>query len=214
MRYFALLLLRIAQLPLRAWWWCEDRIFGPIVLSARGVKCGKGVQLYGLPQVGGARGGSISLGARVSLRSRTAANALVAQACVLVTLRDGAVIEIGDDAGLSGAVLVAAAGIYVGPRTFVGAGAMIVDNDFHPLDPAQRRVHPTAGAASKPVHIGSDVFIGARALILKGVSIGDGAVVGAGAVVTRDVPSGAIVGGNPARVIGQAFKHAIEGVRE
>ena len=82
---------------------------------------------------------------------------------------------------------------------------MILDNDFHPLDPTQRRLHPTAGAACSPVHIGSDVFIGARALVLKGVSIGDGAVVGAGAVVVKSVPPGAIVGGNPARVIGSVF---------
>jgi acetyltransferase-like isoleucine patch superfamily enzyme len=54
---------------------------------------------------------------------------------------------------------------------------------------------------SAPVHIGSHVWIGARALILKGVRIGDGAVVAAGSVVTRDVPSRALVAGNPAQVI-------------
>jgi acetyltransferase-like isoleucine patch superfamily enzyme len=51
------------------------------------------------------------------------------------------------------------------------------------------------------VRIGNDVFVGMNATILKGVSIGDGAVIGAGAVVTRDVPAGGIVGGNPARIL-------------
>jgi acetyltransferase-like isoleucine patch superfamily enzyme len=52
------------------------------------------------------------------------------------------------------------------------------------------------------VEIGDDVFIGTNALILKGVTVGNGAVVGAGAVVVVDVPPDAVVGGNPARVIG------------
>jgi maltose O-acetyltransferase len=57
------------------------------------------------------------------------------------------------------------------------------------------------GTVRRRVTIGNDVWIGARALILAGISIGDGAVVAAGAVVTRDVPANAIVGGNPAQVI-------------
>ena len=58
--------------------------------------------------------------------------------------------------------------------------------------------------SAAPVVIGDRVWVGTRAVILKGVSIGDGAVVAAGAVVTSDVPAGAVVGGVPARVIGRA----------
>ncbi|MBR3611436.1 MAG: hypothetical protein IKL57_08290 [Oscillospiraceae bacterium] len=53
----------------------------------------------------------------------------------------------------------------------------------------------------KPVVIGKYVWIGARSTILPGVKIGDGAVIGAASVVTKDVPNGAVVGGNPARII-------------
>jgi len=201
-----LLLVRILALPLRVWWWWEDRIFSPLLLFARKVTCGKGVRIYGVPHISRACGAKIALGDHVCLRSRTASNVLLTRRCVLAATRDEAVLEIGNNVGISGATLVASTGIFVGPRTLIGAEAMIVDTDFHPLDPAQRRIHQTAGASSGPVHVGSDVFIGARALILKGVSIGDGAVVGAGAVVTKDVAPGAIVGGNPARVIGSVFQ--------
>ena len=55
--------------------------------------------------------------------------------------------------------------------------------------------------ASQPVHIGNDVWIGTRAILLPGVYIGEHSIIGAGSVVTKDVPAYAVVGGNPAKVI-------------
>jgi acetyltransferase-like isoleucine patch superfamily enzyme len=120
----------------------------------------------------------------------------------MAAIRPGATIQIGDHVGLSGTSLVAASRIEIGDRCMIGAEVLIVDTDLHPLDPDERALHPVAGAASRRIHIGKDVFIGTRAIILKGVSIGDGTVVGAGAVVTKDVAAGVIVAGNPARVVG------------
>jgi acetyltransferase-like isoleucine patch superfamily enzyme len=199
---FALFILRVLSLPQRLWWWYEDHIFGPLVLAARGVRRGRGVHLGGVPVIVCAAGASIIFSDRVGLRSRTANNPLIGRRCTLAALREGATIEIGSGVGMSGATLVAMTGIHIGSRTLVGAEAMILDSDFHPLDPAQRRIHETAGAKSAAVHIGDDVFIGARAIILKGVNVGDGAVIAAGAVVTKDVTAGDIVAGNPARVVG------------
>ena len=75
---------------------------------------------------------------------------------------------------------------------------MIYDSDFHDLAPKTR--HESSGA-SKPVFIGDNVWIGSRAIILKGVEIGDNAVVAAMSVVTRSVPSNSLAAGNPARVV-------------
>ena len=207
-RTLALLVLRILCLPRRLWWWYEDKVLGPFVLVARGVRSGRGVNLYGVPYIACAGGASIVLGDRVGIRSRTANNVLIGRRCTLAALRDGAVIEIGNGVGVSGATIVAMTRINIGSRTLIGAEAMILDSDFHPLGPAQRRIHETAGAKSAAVHIGDDVFIGARAIILKGVNIGDGAVIAAGAVITRDVAPGDIVAGNPARVVGSATAQA------
>ncbi len=86
--------------------------------------------------------------------------------------------------------------VTIGEKTQIGSGVQILTAD-HPRDPAIRAAGLESG---KPVHIGRNVWIGAGALILPGVTIGDDAIIGAGSVVTRAVPSGATAFGNPARV--------------
>jgi maltose O-acetyltransferase len=85
--------------------------------------------------------------------------------------------------------------VSIGEMTQIGPGVQILAAD-HPRDPAQRRRRLEFG---RTVRIGANVWIGGAALILPGVTIGDDAIIGAGAVVTRDVPPGAVAFGNPAR---------------
>ncbi|KAJ1992318.1 hypothetical protein H4R33_001047 [Dimargaris cristalligena] len=68
----------------------------------------------------------------------------------------------------------------------------------HPLDPVARS---SRIEYAKPIHVGNDVWIGGGAIILPGITIGEGAIVAAGGVVTRDVPPNVVVAGNPARII-------------
>jgi serine acetyltransferase len=91
--------------------------------------------------------------------------------------------------------LQAGNGIFLGDNCLIGPGAKIVSANHDPADPKRR------WRKTRPVRIGADCWIGANAVILPGVAIGDRAVVGAGAVVTRDVPPGAVVAGNPAQII-------------
>ena len=86
--------------------------------------------------------------------------------------------------------------VTIGDRTQIGPGVQILAAD-HPRDAAVRASGLEFG---RPVRIGHDVWIGGGAIILPGVSVGDGALIGAGSVVTRDVPAGATAFGNPARV--------------
>ena len=88
--------------------------------------------------------------------------------------------------------------IRVGDNTQIGAMAQLLAAD-HPRDP---RIRDAGLENGKPVTIGRNCWIGAAALILPGVTVGDDATVGAGAVVTRDVPAGTTVAGSPARPIG------------
>ncbi len=92
-------------------------------------------------------------------------------------------------------VILDVAEVSIGARTEIGPAVQIYAAD-HPRDAEARRRGLQLG---RPVKIGMEVWIGGGAIILPGVTIGDAAIVGAGAVVTGDVPAGAIVVGNPAR---------------
>jgi acetyltransferase-like isoleucine patch superfamily enzyme len=119
----------------------------------------------------------------------------------LIVRPAGARIVIGEQSALSGTVIYATTAVEIGRRVMVGANCTIVDTDFHPLSPEARRAHSTRGAVSRPVRIGDDVFIGAGSMILKGTELGEGCVVGAGAVVAGRFAPFTIVAGNPARAL-------------
>lgn len=108
----------------------------------------------------------------------------------------GSNIHLGRDVFMNyGCVLLDVCPIHIGDMTQIGPGAQILTAD-HPRDATDRDAGLEFG---RPIRIGRNVWIGAAALILPGVTVGDDAIIGAGAVVTRDVPAGATVGGNPAR---------------
>jgi maltose O-acetyltransferase len=86
--------------------------------------------------------------------------------------------------------------VHIGNYTLFGPGVQIL-TPLHPFDARLRREREFG----KPVHIGADVWVGGAALILAGVRIGSRAVIGAGSVVTRDIPEGVFAAGNPCRVI-------------
>ncbi len=154
---------------------------------------------YGKPIIKVCPGGKLHIGSDVTALSEARYNEIgLLQPVVITVLEREASISIGDKVGISGCTLSARSSIVVGSGTQIGSGALIMDHDAHVLP-----LGTDGEVKTKPVMIGENVFIGARAIILKGVSVGDYAVIGAGAVVTRDVPSRAIVAGNPAQVIRQ-----------
>ena len=175
----------------------------------KGVERQGKLELMGRPIISVAQNSRLVLGDGVRMHSATRANPLACfQPCVLRTLVSGAELILDRNVGLSGTVICAAKSIRVGEGTIFGSGAMIVDNDFHV--PAGEwgwsNDANVCGQIAKPVVIGRGVFVGARAIVLKGVNIGDRAVIGAGAVVTKDVPAGEIAAGNPAKIISRPKK--------
>ncbi len=166
-----------------------------------GVQWDTNWRLYGLPIIQKHRDSTLTIGPGLSLRSTVRSNPLGPNhPVVLSTRQPGAILSVGADFGMTGGSIVAEEHIRIGNRVIVGANTIITDTDFHPLDPATRQQQPMAGVTA-PISIGDDVFVGMHCLILKGVTIGNGSIIGAGSVVTKSIPPGMIAVGNPAVVI-------------
>jgi maltose O-acetyltransferase len=136
--------------------------------------------------------GRMLIGERVQLLSTVAT-------LELVTEPDG-LLEIGDRTLVNfGCSLVATEHVRVGARCHIGPYTMMLDNDYHRVEPERRLERPP----SRPIVVEDNVWIGARVIVLPGVTVGEDSCIGAGSVVTADVPRRTLVAGVPARVIRQ-----------
>lgn len=158
------------------------------VLSRKAV-FGKGFRVRGPFTISGP--GKVVIGDHVTIEGR-------GHPVTPFTHHKSAVITIGHNSFVNGARFGCQQRISIGPRAILG-DVRIMDTDFHSVNPD--RWSKEALVESAPVEIGENVWIGAAAAVLKGVKIGDHSVVGYGSVVSRDVPSYAVVAGNPARVV-------------
>lgn len=131
-------------------------------------------------------GAEVILGERVFLRGKYCAN--------IITAFENARIEIGDDSFLNGAILSARKEIKVGKKVFLSWGVSVMDSDLHDLSNTEK-------AELKTVEIQDYVLIGAYSVILPGVKIGSHSFIGAGSIVTKDIPDHSLAVGVPAKLI-------------
>ncbi len=106
--------------------------------------------------------------------------------------------------------IIALSKITIGQDGLIGDGVLIIDSDFHGMAISERR---TSTGKTEEVKLGNNVWIGSRAVILRGTQIGDGCIVGAGAVAKGVYPAHSIIAGNPARVVGQIDPPHVEHAR-
>lgn len=170
----------------------------------RGVQLGQRIVWLGRPIVSLAPNSIIRIGDRCLICSRASQTALgVNHPVILRTLQSGAELSIGSGVRMSGTTICAVERVIIGDRCVIGANVTIADTDFHALEPMVRSSPADAArAARQPTEIEADVFIGGGSIVLKGVTVGHGAVIGAGSVVVKNVPALTIVAGNPAKPIG------------
>ena len=117
-------------------------------------------------------------------------------------IMDSGIITIGRNCGLSNVTICSRDKVTIGNNVIMGGGVKIYDTDFHSLNYIKRRdLDNDNDRASKSILIGDDVFIGAGVIILKGTRIGERSIIGAGSVVSGDIPCDEIWAGNPARCI-------------
>jgi len=107
-----------------------------------------------------------------------------------ILVLNGAHLEIGNNTYLNGGSIECSTHIHIGDNCAIADGVRIMDNSWHAV-----------GEANKEVSIGNKVWLATGAMIMPGVTIGDGAIIAAGAVVTKDVPEGCMVAGVPAKVV-------------
>jgi acetyltransferase-like isoleucine patch superfamily enzyme len=142
--------------------------------------------------------GKITLGDNVALNSYPGGDIYKTGLC---TYLDSAEIKIGNNCILNGTMIHARNKVIIGDNCMF-ASTVIVDNNSHNLS-TDATIRRTGKIADSPVIIGNNVWVGMHSIILKGVHIGDNAIVAAGSIVTHDVPSNVLVGGNPANIIKQ-----------
>ena len=177
---------------------------GMVIFWLEGVAYSAMPRLRGNILISLAQPGSVTFGKGVVINSGRKRNpvGLGIQTSVM-TMGNGS-IHIGDRVGMSNVALIARESITVENDVLLGSGVVIYDNDFHALDAKNRCGGGDNDIRSAPVLIKEGAFVGAGAMILKGVTTGRNSIVGAGSVVSRSIPDGEIWGGNPARFIKKA----------
>ena len=167
-------------------------LFHRIYSRLTGVKLGTGCRFQGKSVFHRLPGGRIEIGKNCIFNSSPASNLIgISAPCILTTLKS--VLEIGDECGFSGTRIAAAMRVRLGNRVRCGANTVICDTDWHSDD-------PRAGKDA-PVVIEDGVWLGGNVTVWGGVTIGKNSIIGAGSVVTADIPENVIAVGNPAKVI-------------
>lgn len=176
---------------------------------------GNGVMLHnfrtsGIPYVMVARGGTMKVGNNLAMNNGIKGNPIGRYERCTFFVDRGATLEIGDNVGLSQAALISHCSLKIGNNVKIGGGTAIYTTDFHSLDASIRKSNDDMKyRVSLPVVIEDNVFIGAKSIILKGVTIGENSIVGAGSVVTKSIPANEIWAGNPARFIKKTPQNAL-----
>lgn len=186
--------------------------FYKIFMKFNKIRFGKNLKLKGIPFIFNKKGAVLEIGNDCVIKSSFLSNLVgLYSRTIIVTRCKGAKIKIGNNVGISGATIYARRGITIGDNTCIGGNVKILDNDFHPIEYEKRNElllskAPESGEkanwiGTKEIIIGKNCFIGCNSLILKGSKLGDGCVVGAGAVVAGSFPDNVVIAGNPAKII-------------
>ena len=143
-------------------------------------------RVYGRPRITNL--GEIVIGDKFRFFSNTVTSEMVAYSGGRLEIGSGVFINYG--ASLSAHQLVS-----IGDGCQLGSYACLMDNDYHRVEDR------TKPGESKPIILGRNVWLGVRVIVLKGATIGENTVIGAGSVVTRDIPANCLAAGMPAKVI-------------
>ena len=155
--------------------------------------------IYGRLRIYG--GGVIRIGKGVVINSGESTNPIGGADKTIFSLAHGGELIIGDNVGISNTAIVCHDQVILEEDVRIGGGTKIYDTNFHSLDVEERVGRAEETVKTAPVRIRKGAFVGAHCIILKGVTIGEQSIVGAGSVVSKSIPDGEVWGGNPARFL-------------
>lgn len=176
-----------------------DTMLMKTTFALHNVSCGNNVVFNGTFKIVGK--GKLVLSDECVINSGKRANPIGGDTRTLFSISSNATIIIGKKCGISNAAFVSNSGITLENNVFIGGGVKLYDTDFHSVLYEERIQKPDPGVKSKPILIKEGAFVGAHSIILKGVTIGKHSVVGAGSVVTRNIPDNEVWAGNPVKFI-------------
>lgn len=179
-----------------------DRTITKIHFNGNNVECSS-FKTRGVPYVMVAmKSRGIKIGDNFSMNNGLKNNPIGCPQSCTFWVGENASIIIGKNVGISQTALISHCDITIGNNVKIGGGTCVYTTDFHSLDASIRSGEDDIKyRRSDPVEIKDNVFIGAKCIILKGVTIGENSIVGAGSVVTKSIPANQIWGGNPAKYI-------------
>lgn len=170
-----------------------------------GAKLGKDASMMNKVYVHIDDSSEVTIGNHFAINSGDNINPLCGNTRCSIFVAAGAKLTIGDWSGISGGCIWVTDSITIGNHVNIGANCIIIDGDIHSTDWRLRhndRISEESVPFKKQhIIIGDDVWLGANCIVLKGVSIGARAIIGAGSVVTKDIPVDCIAVGNPCKVI-------------
>jgi acetyltransferase-like isoleucine patch superfamily enzyme len=177
------------------------RIYLRFLKTQRGVQFSS-LRLRGVPIIDARNGGRIVIGENVLLNSQNIGYHVNLYGPVkLFADRPGARIEIGENTRIHGSCIHAFESVSIGRNCLIAANCQIIDANGHELSFRDVDDRLNTIDAPQPVEVMDSVWIGAQAIVLPGVRIGSGTVIGAGSVVSADIPSMVLAAGNPAQVV-------------
>jgi acetyltransferase-like isoleucine patch superfamily enzyme len=174
--------------------------YARLLFFLNGASIGTGLKARGFLRIFVTRRGKVIIGDNFRFNSGNNHNVIGRQQ--KTTLWVEGKLKIGNNVGMSSTSLICHSSINIGNNVIIGGNVVIYDTDFHSIDPEIRKSGMDFDMAFKrPVMIEDNVFIGAHSTILKGVTIGKNAIIGACSVVTKSIPENEIWAGNPAKYI-------------
>jgi acetyltransferase-like isoleucine patch superfamily enzyme len=167
-------------------------------LLAHGASVGRGLRVRGPLRLRCHRTASVRIGDDCRIQSGFEGNPVGGESRMALWVGPGGSLTVGDGVGLSNSTIVCMRSISIGDEAFLGGGSRIYDTDFHSLSASERGLPGNPGTRTAPVRVGRRAFVGGHTTVLKGVVIGEEAVIGACSVVRSHVPPRQVWAGNPA----------------